>query len=190
MNGYENGKIYKLECNGLVYYGSTKQSLEERLRSHKAHYNQYLRDNSKTYFTSYEVLKNGDYKIELVEDYPCSSKLELELREKYYITNFDCVNKCIPRRTREEYFEANKDKIKQQRSERGKKYREGNEELVKKKKEFYDENTDKILEQKKQYYEANKELIKQKVKAYRDANKEAISKKRKEAYQAKKVKDI
>jgi hypothetical protein len=189
MNGYENGKIYKIVGGGLTYYGSTIQTLEERLRAHKGHYNKYLRDNKHNY-SSFEILKLEDYKIELVEAYPCSSKKELELREKYYITSFECCNQTIPRRTREEYCEANKDKIKKQQQEWGIKYREGNEELVKRKKEFYDKHQDEILEYKKEYYEANKELIKQKAKAYRDANKELLKQKAKERYQARKIKDI
>jgi hypothetical protein len=170
MNGYEGGKIYRLVCNGLVYYGSTKQSLKDRIRAHRAHYNQHLNGKGH-YYASFEILKLGDCKIELVEDYPCSSKKELELREKYYITSFECVNKSIPRRTTKEYLEANKEKIKEKNRLRGIKYREGNEELVKRKKQFYDEHKADILKQKKEYYEANKELIKQKAKAYREAKK-------------------
>ena len=132
MNGYENGKIYKLECNGLVYYGSTKQTLEERLREHKKKYNQYLNGKG-NYYSSFEILKLQDYKIELVEDYPCNSKKELELRESHFITNFECCNKCIARRTKRDYYEANKAKI------------------LEKRKEYVKKNYDKILENNKAY---------------------------------------
>ncbi len=139
MNGYENGKIYKLECNGLVYYGSTIQTLQKRLIDHICHYNIYLRDN-KHYLSSFDILKLEGYKIELVEDYPCSSKKELELREKYYITNFECVNKYIPKRTDKEYYQANKERVKAYReankkaiNERAKSYREANRDIINRK---------------------------------------------------------
>jgi len=144
MNGYEGGKIYRLVCNGLVYYGSTKQSLKDRIRAHRAHYNQHLNGKGH-YYASFEILKLGDCKIELVEDYPCSSKKELELREKYYITSFECVNKSIPRRTTKEYLEANKEKIKE--------YRAKNlEKLKKDKAEYNAKNKDRIKEYNAKYY--------------------------------------
>ena len=39
-----HGKIYKLICNvtGLVYYGSTTESLKQRLSEHKNKYKRYL----------------------------------------------------------------------------------------------------------------------------------------------------
>jgi hypothetical protein len=173
MNGYENGKIYRLTCNGLVYYGSTKQTLNQRFKVHTAPTNRC---------SSKKLFELGDVEIELVENYPCNSKRELEEREKHYITNFECINKTVPTRTTEEYKLANKDKIKKRQYIYNKKYREGNEELVKIKKEFYDENRDKILEQKKKYYEENKELIKERRKKYYESNKEMIKQKANERY--------
>lgn len=166
MNGYEKGKIYRIIGEG-VYYGSTIQKINRRLVNHKSKYNQYLQDNSQQYCSSFEVLKHGNYKIELVEDYPCSSRIELELKEKYYITNFECVNKNIPTRTDKEYREDNKAKI----LEKKKKYREDNKEVIKK------------------YFELNKEAIKKQKKKYYEENKEAF-KKRQKAYHSKKIKDI
>jgi hypothetical protein len=32
--------------------------------------------------------------MELVEDYPCESRKELEEREAYYINNYECINKA------------------------------------------------------------------------------------------------
>jgi hypothetical protein len=47
-------------------------------------------------------------KIVLVEAFQCNSKDELKAREKYYIDNFECVNKNIPEIIRDEY---NKDEM-------------------------------------------------------------------------------
>ena len=91
MNKYENGKIYKLTgSNGLVYYGSTIISLNRRLSNHK----------SKNNVCSSKSLEN--MKIELVENYPCNCKRELETRERWFIENNECINNKVPVRTKEE----------------------------------------------------------------------------------------
>jgi len=42
---------------------------------------------------SFDIIKNNDYKIILLENYPCETKEELLAREQYYIDNLVCVNK-------------------------------------------------------------------------------------------------
>lgn len=83
---YEHGKIYKIysDIGNLTYYGSTCCSLIKRFTDHKNY--------PKGKYTSSKVLEYDDAKIELVEEYPCQSKKELEQREGYYQTNFECVN--------------------------------------------------------------------------------------------------
>ena len=34
----------------------------------------------------------NDYKIELIENYPCNNKKELNRREDHFIQNFNCIN--------------------------------------------------------------------------------------------------
>ena len=105
MNKYQNGKIYKLFCNesNLVYYGSTTQILKHRLCQH--------RTNKKGASIS-RIMINPQ--IELLEDYPCNSKKELEVRERFYIENNECINMKIPGRTKKEcnqkYYQINKEK--------------------------------------------------------------------------------
>mgnify|MGYP003661972404 CR=1 FL=1 len=114
MVNYENGKIYKIydNTNGNVYYGSTTQILSKRKNKHKADYNQYKNEKMGRNYKSFDIIENNDYSISLVEEYPCKSKLELEKRERYYIENYECINKQIPTRTLKEWCEENKDKIK------------------------------------------------------------------------------
>ena len=92
-NKYENGKIYKItdNTNGNVYYGSTQKSLNRRLSDHKYDYKR--REKEGNVRTSSIIICNNDYKMELVEDFPCNSRKELEERESYYINNFECINK-------------------------------------------------------------------------------------------------
>ena len=120
MNKYSRGKIYKIvdNTNDNIYIGSTVEKyLTNRLSKHK--YNKKCR--------SILIIKNGDYDIKLIENYPCESKEELESREAYYIRNTTCVNKQIPGRTQKEYQKTNKEKI----SEYQKEYKENNKEAIK-----------------------------------------------------------
>lgn len=104
-NIYTCGKIYKLVCNktGLCYYGSTTQSLNERLAKHKDKYK-----NNRDNMASFKVFENDDYKIELIENYPCFEKIELRRREQYWISNNECVNKKKSYKTEEEINEYKK----------------------------------------------------------------------------------
>jgi hypothetical protein len=94
MIDYQQGKIYKIECNvtGKVYIGSTCEPiLARRLAGHITSYKRYL--NGKfNYISSFDVLQNGNYDIVLIESYPCNSKDELHARERYHTNNIDCVN--------------------------------------------------------------------------------------------------
>lgn len=149
MPDYKDGKIYRLICNitGLIYYGSTTKTLNERKTGHKADYNRFLNGNS-DYYTSFKIIENDDYKIELVELFPCNDRKELETREGFYIKNSECINKITVTQTRKEYRELHKNEIKEYR------------------KIYYEDNKDKLNSQKRDYMkiynEKNKEKIKEK----------------------------
>jgi hypothetical protein len=92
---YSQGKIYKIVCNktGLIYIGSTCKTLNERLKEHVYDAKRYLDKKSNKFISSIYVIINNDYKIELIDNYPCNHKKELETKEYYYITNLEgCVN--------------------------------------------------------------------------------------------------
>ena len=94
MNKYQNGKIYKIVCRktNLVYIGSTiEKYLSNRLKGHVYKFNNKIGN-----YTSFKLLEGGDYYIELVELFPCNSKDELLVRERYYFDLIDCVNKYRP----------------------------------------------------------------------------------------------
>jgi len=113
-NMYRQGKIYKISCKttGKIYVGSTTQSsLSYRLQRHHEDFLKYKHGWDVAYLTSFQILENDSYEIELLEDFPCDTKEELHLREKFYICSNECVNKVVPCRTRAEYREDNKDKI-------------------------------------------------------------------------------
>ena len=80
MERYQNSKIYKIVCQETneVYYGSTIKSLAHRLYQHIA--------DSKTNssITSKRIIMRNNYKMELVENFPCETKAELRKREGLY----------------------------------------------------------------------------------------------------------
>ena len=122
-NKYQRGKIYKLVCNvtGLCYIGSTTESrLCNRLSGHVSKYRSYLRGCAGQYTTSFKVLENNDYRIELICDYPCDNRDQLKKFEGIHIQNNKCVNKYVAGRSIKEscavYRLKNKDKINRRHS--------------------------------------------------------------------------
>ena len=119
-------KIYRIvdNTNGNIYIGKTKQTLKERLSAHKSHKN----------CSSREILKNGDYRMELIEE------TEDPTRERYWILNTDCINKQIPGRNRKEYKKEYRVKNKDIIQNKQKEYREKNKESIL---EYRENNKDK-----------------------------------------------
>jgi hypothetical protein len=82
---YNNSKIYIIKSHKTknVYIGSTTQTIGRRLIDHRTKFNQYKNGTNKTcnYLTSFEIIKYGDAFIQLVEEFPCNCKKELEKRE-------------------------------------------------------------------------------------------------------------
>ena len=103
MPNYENAKIYKLVNDSMpdkIYFGSTIQKyLSARLASHK----------HKKCCKSKELFEYGEVKIILVEKVNCKDKDELLKRERYYIENFNCINKYLPLRTKKEWRDENRE---------------------------------------------------------------------------------
>ena len=147
MPDYQKSKIYKLwsPSNNLVYYGSTVQSLSQRLTEHLCNYNKNKGLSSKI------VLECEDYKIELVEDFPCNNRQQLLKKEGEYIKNNECVNKNIAGRTQKEWNET------EHRIQYLKKYYEKNKEHIN---QYYEKNKEDKKEYGKQYRLKQKELVK------------------------------
>ena len=132
---YKRGKIYKIVCNetGEIYYGSTiKKYLSNRIAHHRV-----------KNCCSRQIINRNNYYYELIEDYSCNNKKELETRERWYIENNECINKLIPIRTKEEIKEYHKE------------YYQQNKEQIKEKKkqylkDYYQENKEKLLEKRKE----------------------------------------
>lgn len=95
MNKYHNSKIYKIVSDNTkkYYVGGTIQELRIRFNNHKHKYKHNI-NNEK----SREILEFGECRIELIEEFNCDNKKQLETREQYWInylleTGEDLVNK-------------------------------------------------------------------------------------------------
>jgi hypothetical protein len=123
MNKFQNAKIYKIIDNtsDLIYIGSTCKTLNQRLKQHEYNFKCFKLGKTNN-VTSFKILDNNDYKIELIKLYPCQNKQELCIEEGRIIkeskTNgLNIVNKNIAGLTKKEsdaqYYKNNKNKINQ-----------------------------------------------------------------------------
>jgi hypothetical protein len=127
-NKYARGKIYKITSveTDAVYFGSTCDTLASRLGGHRRDYRKFQNEKF-SYVTSFEVVKFESAVITLVEDYPCARKEQLTARERYYIEKEDCINKCIPGRTKAEWYQDHRE----ERNQSQKQYYQDNKEQIK-----------------------------------------------------------
>jgi hypothetical protein len=106
---YSEGKIYKLYVLGaeeFPYIGSTICDLGRRFGLHK---DQAKSETQKKTASSQMFQDDNEVVIELIEAFPCSTKIELETRERYWLQQFpDAININTPTRTWRERWEANK----------------------------------------------------------------------------------
>lgn len=146
-NQYLDGKIYKLFILGIeeiCYIGSTTNSLEWRLAHHK---HQASNPNQSKCGASVLFEEGNEVQIELVEEYPCDTKAELEARERYWIEqNPNCVNKNIPTRGWKERWIKNRE----HNISKHKEWVNNNKEHIK---AYNEANKDKRKDQEKQRYE-------------------------------------
>ncbi len=148
MPDYQKAKIYKIvDANEeMVYVGSTIKTLSQRMSNHRAAYKNKRFVSSHTIFDKYGM---ENCKILLLENYPCNSRDELNKREGEYINQLVCVNKLVAGRNKKEWYEDNKEHIREY------------------KKAYVDANKEHIQE----YRDANKEHKKEYNKMYREKNK-------------------
>ena len=153
---YKKGQIYCIRSHqtDMIYIGSTISPLHKRFYDHRS-----AKDCS-----SKEILQYTDAYIELLEDFPCNSKKELNRREGQHIRNAEnCVNKRIEGRTQKEYQIDNKEQI----AEYNKQYQKDNKEKIENYQEqYFQQNKTTLDNYKKNYNEIHKEKIKEYKKQY------------------------
>ena len=197
MVNYQLGKIYKIVGNGLNYVGSTcEPTLARRLAKHVNNYKRYLKGKGRD-VTSFQIIESDDYYIELIEAYPCCSKDELLVRERYWTNQIECINKIknqglylqlgkkeYYKQHNKKYCAENKDKL----IEMYKNYRENNRSLIcAKQQNYYMKNKDIINEKTQQFRKNNKAIMKERDARKYKKYKELISFRKKTRYREKKI---
>jgi hypothetical protein len=153
LSRYKNGKIYAIRSSQTdkYYIGSTCLDLCKRLYSHKRDLRYFMNGNEKHRISSsHHIIKHDDCYIELIENYPCNSKAELEKREGEIQREKkeEIVNVRVSGRSSLQHYHENKDK----------------------RKIYYNDNIDKINDIKKKYTELHYDELKEYRKAYYEAN--------------------
>ena len=148
---FQNGKIYIIRnrINDLIYIGSTCQSLSQRMVQHRRDMNVKRCQKWKLYQQMRELHKDNFY-IELLENYPCNTRNELNRKEGEYIRNYQSkLNRIIAGRTDKEYREDNKEKAKEYHKE----YQQTHEEkLADYQKEYRSTHKEEANTYHRQYY--------------------------------------
>lgn len=91
---FKSGKVYKIVSPNTdrVYIGCTRKPLRKRLKQHVLAYKSYQKG-SGSYVSSFDLVKQEFYKIELLEHLPkANRKMLLEAESKYINSHDNCVN--------------------------------------------------------------------------------------------------
>jgi len=157
MPNYELGKVYRIvsdldELTNGFYVGSTAQKyLSQRLKQHRSTTRRYIAGTRKNLpYVNRLMAEYGidNFKIELLEMYPCSCKDELRMREAYFQRKLQAVsvgwNKVYAYTTEEERKERKKETMKEYCIQNKKK-------LDKYVKGYYIQNKKKLVKQNKEY---------------------------------------
>ena len=163
MPNYANTQLYELiehdeNGNPVVYRGHTTQPLHQRLSNHRSHFKKW-KEGKYHYVSSFEVLKHGPARIELVRSVCVFNKKEANREEGKFIRELPtCVN--INKNeygNPTEWYKGNKETILARRKE----YHQANKEILNaKNKEYREKNKEKLLAKAKNYKIANKETLK------------------------------
>lgn len=119
MTNYNKGKIYKIWSvkTDKVYIGSTCVSLSKRKFEHLKRFKYYC-EGKCNLLTSFDIIDiDPDFRLDLVEEYPCETKEQLMRREgEIILEHSNRVNKQIAGRTKKEYYEVLENKLRKKES--------------------------------------------------------------------------
>lgn len=112
LQSYNIYKIISDNCE-KVYIGITKKDIEKRLKEHVCCYELFNTNKKYNFTTSFNIIKHGNYKIELIESFIPKDNQDKKEREAYYIKSHNSVNIRIENRTQKEWTAQNWDRVKE-----------------------------------------------------------------------------
>jgi hypothetical protein len=138
MEKYQRGKIYKIlnNINEDVYVGSTCEKLSLRMAHHR-YVCKYNKHPNMMLMKTMNELGLDNFYIELIEDYPCSNKEQLQAKEGEWIRKISTLNRRVAGRKQSQYYQDNKEKVKT----------------------YVEQNIDKVREYKRKWYLNNPEKV-------------------------------
>jgi hypothetical protein len=143
MPNYQNGKIYTIRSHltDEIYIGSTASCLSKNLNNHISECKRW-KAGSAAYKSSYKIIEFGDAYIELLENYACADKNELNRRQGELIRTTDnCVNRYITGRTMKQYYQDHKQDL----NEKHKQYYKDTKKVTREKNRLWSvANSDKL----------------------------------------------
>lgn len=162
---YSNGKIYKVifPSNIKPYIGHTAQTLVERFSTHRYRYSNGIKN-----------------EIILIEDFPCETKYQLEVKERFWIEYYNkrggTLNNNIPTRSKKEYNKIYGENNKERLNSISRLNYENNKDKEQKRSRLYhDNNKDKVKTRHSLYYNNNKEKVQTRHNLYYKNNKKQLS---------------
>ena len=141
VSKYRNGKIYRIwnTANDKIYVGSTIQPLHRRMIGHRCDARKPECPKVKL-CEDMNTLGHENFKIQLIEYYPCQTKDELTRREGELIRELKPdLNMQIAERTGKEWVRDNQNRIRE------------------KQREYIVRNKDKLTEKQREYFEKNRD---------------------------------
>ena len=178
---YSKSVIYKIEHVDnpeLLYVGSTTDFTRRKAKHKNACINSKLIDYN---YKVYQMIRaNGNwesFKIMIIKEYPCNSRIELLIEEERIMKELKAtLNTQNAYQTIEQKIENNKEQLKDY-------YINNKEEILIKCKQYRENHKEKINNNNKNYYNNNKEQMKEYQKTYNKKNKDVIKEKRKEYFE-------
>tara|TARA_R110002012_G_scaffold314478_1_gene527290 strand:- start:39 stop:641 length:603 start_codon:yes stop_codon:yes gene_type:complete len=182
---YRIGSIYRITKNDdptINYIGSTFTTLRQRWKAHKS----TKRTKNCSISKYLDEYGRDQFKIILIKEYLVYAENQKDSRhlrayEQLWINKFRfkkcCINKqdalpLLKKEKKKQYYQNNKEQIKEQSNE----YQEAHkEQILERKKKYRETHKEQINEYKKQYYQAHKEQILEQIKKYNEAHKEQIN---------------
>ena len=142
------GFVYMIKCNitNECYIGSSVQkNKNDRLKCHKTKSNQC---------SSKQIIDRNNYEFIILEDILDIDKKKLNIIEQKYMNKYDCINKQRAYISEEQRKENQKKYGKEyNKTDKRKQYYENNKEKIKEKtKQYYENNKEKIKEKRKDYF--------------------------------------
>ena len=165
---YSKNIIYKIVCEGECYVGHTTNFINRKCQ-HKS-------NSKKREGKLYQFIRDKEWTMTPIEEFPCENKTQACIREDYWIqelepslnSNFAVLNK----QKIAEYREQHKEQI----AEYHKEYYKNNKELfAENMKQYQEQHKEQISEYQKKYREQHKDYQTEYQKQYYEQNKEQIN---------------